>query len=64
MQYLGTAARVPCVVNVKVRRGMGCGMCSYKRGPLPEYWGQMVEGDRNKIMSQKGHLMALLEDPR
>lgn len=42
----------------------GCEMCSYEHGPLIECWGQVVEGDRNRIMSQKGHLMALLEDPR
>lgn len=39
-------------------------MCLYEHRPLIECWGQVVEGDRNRIMSQKGHLTALLKDPR
>lgn len=49
-----------------------CSQCGSQKGDVRyihmstafiECWGHVVDGDRNRVMSQKGPLMALLEDP-
>lgn len=61
LQYLGTAMGFPAA-SVEVRGE--CEMCSCEHGSLAEGWDKVVEDDRYRIISQKGHLMAVLEDPR